>query len=685
MSSDELDDTRTVRRLMNGLGDEDSRLRLWSVRALGKLGDAQAVPLIIDALNDKQAGVRRTAAIALGELGDPQAVPGLIQSLDDVDCDVREAAARALGQLGDGRALHRLAGFLLDPEPRQSISEGSSAQLALRQIVPGIDKWLHNEYPEDEYPEVSEGTVRSLVDNLKSPSFENRYRAAWALGTLGAATAVPGLIGALSDISPSVRSGAASSLGWLGVDRAVPHLISALSDEASVREEAAKALKRMGLLSDDLLEEGLSGIIGYLMGALDDSDNHVCTSAEKALQSLLSPEVALELVGAAGAAGFRGLVFLVKKLEQLGESRAVPALLDALNDANVNLRRAAAESLSGIANETAVPALVNALGDADGEVRDLCAFALAELGDRAAVPVLTELLGHAKLQHGYRAASALAKIGDSSVELLRFLSRSDSTSAVGIRETLNDTLGYFPRPDLHLKAELVGVAFDHSVILSGSLSNLGSGPAFDLALTLAESGRQERIVRILDAPLLLGGDTLDWELPFIPSVAGEVPYTWRIEYRDVTGAGEVTIEARVIVEDPHTTPRQVIYGDYLVQSVKQGNDSVGMVKADGSHKTFRYCFQCGEEWNLEFSPRFCPSCGVPQGPKPRAVVYGDHLEGSVKQGDGGVAMVKTGDNLAAIGPDVTAASPRVCPQCGEELNLEGPPQYCPYCRAILAP
>jgi HEAT repeat protein/beta-lactamase regulating signal transducer with metallopeptidase domain len=71
---------------------------------------------------------------------------------------------------------------------------------------------------------------------------------------------------------------------------------------------------------------------------------------------------------------------------------AVPALIAALKDENVEVRRAAARSLSNHRDRRAVPALIEALKDGDAEVRMCAADGLGEVADPRAVPGLSALL-----------------------------------------------------------------------------------------------------------------------------------------------------------------------------------------------------------------------------------------------------------------------------------------------------
>ena len=136
------------------------------------------------------------------------------------------------------------------------------------------------------------------------------------------------------------------------------------------------------------------------------------------------------------------------------------------------------------------------------------------------------------------------------------------------------------------------------------LDDLCNQPAYDVNLSLIVTQRRRRALEILDIPKLLNGETREWELPFIPEVSGTVPYAWSIKYRDITGSDESTFTEHVTIEEQQTGPGGGVEGDYLVGSVKQGDEGVAMVKnlesqpgeeAPPSPSSHRYCSGCGEE------------------------------------------------------------------------------------------
>jgi bilin biosynthesis protein len=128
----------------------------------------------------------------------------------------------------------------------------------------------------------------------------------------------------------------------------------------------------------------------------------------------------------------RGMVRL-RCAETLGEigKPATPFLVAALaNHSHVVVRRAAAKTLTLIADTTAIPTLINSLlNDDDTVVKGSSVGALARMGE-AAVPVLLDILAsgdHPESTIGH-AAWALAFIGTEAKELV--YRQIDSNSAV---------------------------------------------------------------------------------------------------------------------------------------------------------------------------------------------------------------------------------------------------------------
>jgi bilin biosynthesis protein len=154
--------------------------------------------------------------------------------------------------------------------------------------------------------------------------------------------------------------------------------------------------------ANDILVEQVNDQIS--LGTFDDSDHQIL---EQLVEGLGDP---------------RGLVRL-KFAETLGEigEAATPFLIKSLsNHPNVVLRRAAAKTLTIIADPQAVPTLLNSfLNDPDTVVRSSSAGALARTGE-SSVPALLEILASEDKSQDIKghAAWALAFIGSEGSEHL---------------------------------------------------------------------------------------------------------------------------------------------------------------------------------------------------------------------------------------------------------------------------
>ena len=139
----------------------------------------------------------------------------------------------------------------------------------------------------------------------------------------------------------------------------------------------------------------------------------------------------------------RGLVRLrfAETLGEIGES-ATPFLVDALaNHRNVVVRRAAAKTLTLIADPDAVPALIHSfLNDEDTVVKGSSAGALARTGE-AAVPALLDILASPNQPEDTKghAAWALAFIGSEAAE---YLYQAMNAASLDVRCAVIGALGH---------------------------------------------------------------------------------------------------------------------------------------------------------------------------------------------------------------------------------------------------
>jgi len=211
------------------------------------------------------------------------------------------------------------------------------------------------------------------------------------------------LIRELQDTDSDVRSIAAVTLGEIGpeAEDAVPILIKLLQDqdaEGFVRANAATALGKIG--------EGASKAVPALINALRDQDKYVRKDAAEALEKIGTPRTIKTV---------KDRYRVVIPLGWIGSEDEVPALIQALQNKDKDVRVNAIVTLGQIESEDVVPVLIDALQDQDGWVRVNAAWTLGQRGESAskAVPILIKALRDQDEWVRYHAAMALGEIGES--------------------------------------------------------------------------------------------------------------------------------------------------------------------------------------------------------------------------------------------------------------------------------
>jgi HEAT repeat protein len=104
---------------------------------------------------------------------------------------------------------------------------------------------------------------------------------------------------------------------------------------------------------------------------------------------------------------------VARALGEIGDAKAVDALIETLKDEDSYVRSSVAEALGKIRNARSVHALIEALRDRDSDVRRSVAWALGEIGDARAVDALIEALKVEETYVRISVARALGKIRDS--------------------------------------------------------------------------------------------------------------------------------------------------------------------------------------------------------------------------------------------------------------------------------
>jgi len=266
--------------------------------------------------------VRRLAAIAAGRIGDPRATPLLTPLLSDPDSTVRVAAAFALGLMRDTAG----ARPLMDRITGLPALDGPTAQEAITalakiggtavgkffdgvlggSIVPSRDdrRPLLSQIVLESWRLGSDAPMVALLPFLEDTAAAFRWRAAFALGRLGAPAAANRLTVALNDPESIVRSMAARGLSRKYADAAgIPPrtvadlLVRATADaNAQVRVNALRSLASFGD----------SSLVTEIIPLLDDPSTAVQVEAAMTAGELGGAEAARGLARIAAGNGPAG-------------------------------------------------------------------------------------------------------------------------------------------------------------------------------------------------------------------------------------------------------------------------------------------------------------------------------------------------------------------------------------------
>src|SRR5215468_166296 len=106
--------------------------------------------------------------------------------------------------------------------------------------------------------------------------------------------------------------------------------------------------------------------------------------------------------------------YLALTMGHLGDPRAVPALIEGLNDTDVENQMNNLLALGSIGDKSATPSILKQLSNADPSVRKMAAFVLSAIKDPAAIRDLQIALNDSKDEVRWYAAIALAQVNDSS-------------------------------------------------------------------------------------------------------------------------------------------------------------------------------------------------------------------------------------------------------------------------------
>lgn len=402
--------------LIAALRDPSDHVQQGAVWALGRLGDARAIPHLIAGLSDSLWMIRERAAEGLGNLRDPSAVVPLVGALADAESEVRRAAEDALVKLG-AASVDALAARLVDEDDEMR----SRAARVLEKLG-----WE----PDSDAERARYAVARKSWDEALS---------------IGAASVEPLILTAVSGTDWEARVSAVELLGTLGDPRAVEPLITIVTEETGgeVRKEAVIALAKLGdpravkaltvpLGADD---EETRQVAAVALGKFVPSDKVESLAREATTSALIATLRDPESRLSRGVSAYPGWV-RARKLEaaealgEVGGTRAVDALVDALEDEDTGVRQMVVRALARQKDPSLGSLFGKVFSDEDSGVGDAAAEALVSIG-QPAVDILIPYLHSERWGLRRRAVDALKAIGgDEAHRALAELRQTEQDSVI---------------------------------------------------------------------------------------------------------------------------------------------------------------------------------------------------------------------------------------------------------------
>jgi len=270
------------------------------------------------------------------------------------------------------------------------------------------------------------GVTRFLLDCLKHNEFEIIMAAGIALGDLVDSSHMWELIGLTMEENPNTSIWATKLLGKIDDDSIVATLFTIFEETKDFR--VLNTIGRMGRPS----------VVAKLGEYVDGDESSLRFHAMQMLVELRHPAANGEFIKALNHDNFEIICSAATGLGFVGDSSAVPALIEAFEKRNAMLPKIAGTSnpnpvmTFGIHGNYSSQYLSMQGSPIIGSPVMEIAYALGKIGDKRAVPVLLEAAKtspHVQVQT--ECVGALAKIGG--VESSFFIERLDSKFSKGVR------------------------------------------------------------------------------------------------------------------------------------------------------------------------------------------------------------------------------------------------------------
>lgn len=317
-------------RLIKALGGDEALFRDLAARIVAETAGADATVRYADALPKLPAGGQAALLQGLAARKDPAAHSAVAKAVNSSDKQVKLAAVKALGAIGRVLDVTALAGLLATDDA--DIADAAKTSLTILQ---------------------GEGVNPAIAAAIPKAGPALRAQLLALLADRRAEETVPMAVKGLSDTDAPVRVMALTLLADRGAEETVPMAVKSLGDpNASVRIAALRALGPLAGLPE------MPVVVAALKEAADSSERTAAGKALTAICTRAGGDVLPALLDAMGDANPESRVVLLRALGRVGGPEALETVLAALDDSNEQISGEAVRALSEWASLDAVPHLL---------------------------------------------------------------------------------------------------------------------------------------------------------------------------------------------------------------------------------------------------------------------------------------------------------------------------------------
>ncbi len=367
--------------LVSLLKDPDATVRFHAATALGRVGEPASVASLLAALTEKDLFARYAVFTALNRTGRASgAWTEIVRGLESTDPMIREGTLFAIRETYDERLVKALVALPRTPETITALAEMH------RHPAPWKGNWWGTQpVAQPRPPRTVEYAGTKLVLEtvraaLADPNAAVRRAAVDGVVVTKDAASAPALRDLFArEKDVDVRKSILKALGAIK-DAAAAELVASAFKDPELLVEAAAAAEQIGgptlikMLADLAENATTPEILVPALGALGRLKAGAATAAKHAAHA--DSKIALAAVAALG---------------QIGGDPSVQALIAAVEDKRIEIRKAAVGALGTLAAKPALPALLKAY--LDKSTRFEAISALAQIPDLRALDAYLEGLG----------------------------------------------------------------------------------------------------------------------------------------------------------------------------------------------------------------------------------------------------------------------------------------------------